>query len=220
MSADGKMVVVKWMDTRSVTLLSSCCGTEPVDTTKRYDKKQKKYVQVERPACVRFYNNHKGGVDLNDFLISLYRIRMKTKKWSVKVIFHFTDLALVNSWLNYKEDTKEAGYTKSQVLHLLDFRMQVAEALIRGSQDRKRHGRPSADASGHYEHHHRAAVQIPGPDVRWDQKGHWPDPQVMTNSPRCRLSGCKDKSQVQCSKFKVFLCLKAGKNCFRDFHDK
>lgn len=81
---------------------------------------------------------------------------MKTKKWSVKVIFHFTDLALVNSWLNYKEDTKEAGCTKSQVLHLLDFRMQVAEALIRGSQDRKRRGRPSADASGHYEHHHRA----------------------------------------------------------------
>lgn len=219
-SADGKMVVVKWMDTRSVTLLSSCCGTEPVDTTKRYDKKQKKYVEVERPACVRFYNNHKGGVDLNDFLISLYRIRMKTKKWSVKVIFHFTDLALVNSWLNYKEDTKEAGYTKSQVLHLLDFRMQVAEALIRGSEERKRRGRPSADASGHSEHHHRAAVQIPGPDVRFEQEGHWPDPQVMTNSPRCRLSGCKAKSQVQCSKCKVFLCLKAGKNCFRDFHHK
>ncbi|KAL3225903.1 hypothetical protein MRX96_025375 [Rhipicephalus microplus] len=160
-SADGKMVVVKWMDTRSVTLLSPCCGTEPVDTTKRYDKKQKKYVEVERPACVRFYNNHKGGVDLNDFLISLYRIRMKTEKWSVKVIFHFTYLALVNSWLNYKEDTKEAGYTKSQVLNLLDFRMQVAEALIRGSEKRKRRGRPSADASGHSEHHHRAAVQIP-----------------------------------------------------------
>ncbi|KAH8034580.1 hypothetical protein HPB51_025778 [Rhipicephalus microplus] len=124
------------------------------------------------------------------------------------------------SWLNYKEDTKEAGYTKSQVLHLLDFRMQVAEALIRGSKERKRRGRPSADASGHSEHHHRAAVQIPGLDVRFEQEGHWPDPQVMTNSPRCRLSGCKAKSQVQCSKCKVFLCLKAGKNCFRDFYHK
>ncbi|KAH9378716.1 hypothetical protein HPB48_006100 [Haemaphysalis longicornis] len=145
---------------------------------------------------------------------------MKTKKWSVKVIFHFTDVALVKSWLNYKEDTKQAGYTKNQVLHLLDFRMQVVEALIRGSQERKRRGRPSADASGHSEHHHRAAVPISGPDVRCDQKGHWPDPQVMTNSPRCRLSGRKAKSQVQCSECKVFLCLKAGKNCFRDFHDK
>ncbi|KAH8008711.1 hypothetical protein HPB51_003358 [Rhipicephalus microplus] len=124
------------------------------------------------------------------------------------------------SWLNYKEDTKEAGYTRSQVLHLLDFRIQVAEALIRGSEERKRRGRPSADASGHSEHHHRAAVQIPGPDVRFEQEGHWPDPQVMTNSPRCRLSGCKAKSQVQCFKCKVFLCLKAGKNCFRDFHHK
>ncbi|XP_065280715.1 piggyBac transposable element-derived protein 3-like [Dermacentor albipictus] len=141
-SADGKLVVVKWMDTRSVTLLSSCCGAESVGSTRRYDKKQKKYVEVKRPASVRFYNTHKGGVDLNDFLISLYRIKMKTKKWPVKVIFPFTDLALVNSWLSYKEDAKEAGYTKSQVLHLLDFRMQVAEALIRGSQERKRRGLP------------------------------------------------------------------------------
>lgn len=218
-SADGKMVVVKWMDTRSVTLLSSCCGTEPLDSTKRYDKKQKKYVEVERPASVRLYNKHKGGVDLNDFLVSLYRIKLKTKKWSVKVIFHFTDLALVNSWLNYKQDCKKAGCEKSQVLCLLDFRMQVAEALIKGSQERKRRGRPSKDASDPPAYHHRAAVQIPGPDIRFDQEGHWPDPQVMANSARCRLSECKSKSQVQCSKCKVFLCLKAGRNCFRDFHN-
>ncbi|KAH9377613.1 hypothetical protein HPB48_021341 [Haemaphysalis longicornis] len=75
-------------------------------------------------TSIRFYNKHKGEVDLNDLLISLYRTRMKTKKWPVKVIFHFNDLALVNSWLNYKEDTKEAGYTKSQMLHLLDFRLR------------------------------------------------------------------------------------------------
>ncbi|KAH9364194.1 hypothetical protein HPB48_007581 [Haemaphysalis longicornis] len=100
---------------------------------------------------------------------------MKTKKWSVKVIFDFTDVALVNSWLNYKVDTKQAGYTENQVLHLLDFTMQVAEALIRGSQELKRRERASVDASGHSEHHHRAAAAIPAPDVRCDQEGHWPD---------------------------------------------
>lgn len=127
---------------------------------------------------------------------------------------------LSQHWLNYTEDCKEAGCTKSQVLCLPDFQMQVAEALIKGSQERKRRGSPSTDASDPPVYHHRVAVQIPGLDIRFDQEGHWPDPQVMVNLPRCRLSECKAKSQMQCSKCNVFLCLKAGKNCFRDFHNQ
>lgn len=36
-----------------------------------------------------------GGVDIVDQQMKYYRIFIKTKKWSEKVIIHFLDLALV-----------------------------------------------------------------------------------------------------------------------------
>ena len=44
-SVDGaKLLVIKWIDNRSVTVLSSFDSVEPMETVKRYDKKEKKFV--------------------------------------------------------------------------------------------------------------------------------------------------------------------------------
>ena len=39
-----------------------------------------------------------GGVDKSDMMISLYRIRMKIKKWYRRLIFHMVDLGCSNAW--------------------------------------------------------------------------------------------------------------------------
>ena len=39
-----------------------------------------------------------GGVDKWYMLISLYRSKLKTKKWYKRIIFHLIDLAIVNDW--------------------------------------------------------------------------------------------------------------------------
>lgn len=36
--SDGSVSLVKWMDTRFVMLMSSCLGSDLIDTAKRYDK--------------------------------------------------------------------------------------------------------------------------------------------------------------------------------------
>ena len=53
-------------------------------------------------------------------------------------------------------------------------------------------------------------------DVRFDQVAHWPSP--TTNKNRCRL--CSMTCRMQCSTFKIFLCLQADRNCSVDFHTK
>ncbi|CAH1978832.1 unnamed protein product, partial [Acanthoscelides obtectus] len=103
---DGEIVVVQWYDLKSVLLASTRLGIQPSDECKRWSKKDSKYIQVARPYIVAKYNDCMGGIDLIDRMISYYRIQARSKKWTVRVIFHFFDLALANSWIFYRRDKK------------------------------------------------------------------------------------------------------------------
>jgi hypothetical protein len=99
-SKQGDVCVVRWLDNGVVTLASTLAGVEPQDKVKRWSNSAKEHIDVDRPRAVQLYNNFMGGVDKIDFLISLYRIRAKTRKWPVRMIFHFLDFALANSICN------------------------------------------------------------------------------------------------------------------------
>jgi len=80
-SRDGKVVLVKWFDNRSVVLASNFVGVGHEDEIERWDKKERQFVKVKRPEVVKKYNRGMGGVDKLDQLISLYRIDIKSRKW-------------------------------------------------------------------------------------------------------------------------------------------
>ena len=98
-SKEKDICVVSWFDNSAVTLASSFTGAKPIDYVKRWSVAEKKFVMICCPACVQVYNEFMGGVYKLDGLIAYYRIRSKTKKWSLRVIYHFVDFALANSWL-------------------------------------------------------------------------------------------------------------------------
>ena len=60
---------VLWLDNKAVTLLSTYMGSSPVQEVKRFDKKEKKRVEVPCPNLVLEYNKHMGGVDLLDSIL-------------------------------------------------------------------------------------------------------------------------------------------------------
>ena len=67
-------------------------------------------IQVICPSVIMTYNNFMGGMDLLDSLLALYRIPVRSKKWYLRIIFHFLDKALVSAWLIYRADCTKADF--------------------------------------------------------------------------------------------------------------
>ena len=69
--------VVKWYDNRVVILYSTCAGTQPIATVKRYDRSKKEIVTVPCSSMVKILNQNISGEDLLDALIAYFRINIK-----------------------------------------------------------------------------------------------------------------------------------------------
>lgn len=124
-SSDG-VVVCDWFDNRLVTVASNYHSVEPTTTQRRWNSKEKKFVNIPCPNLVTAYNKSMGGVDKCDMMVSLYRMSMKGRKWYKRLFFHFTDLAVINAWTMLRQTTQPK-------LKLVNFKMDVAVALLKGN---------------------------------------------------------------------------------------
>ncbi|XP_054746160.1 piggyBac transposable element-derived protein 3-like [Anastrepha obliqua] len=77
---NNNILCVKWFDNKPVPLISSCESNEPVGICKRWNPKEKAYIDVARPAIVASYNKGMGGVDLADMLMELYKVNHRSNK--------------------------------------------------------------------------------------------------------------------------------------------
>ncbi|TDH12263.1 hypothetical protein EPR50_G00070150 [Perca flavescens] len=216
---DGKLCLVKWYDNKPVLLMSVVHGTQPEDTCQRWDKKVKQYVTVSRPSIVREYNIKMGGVDLMDRMISYYRMSTRTRKWTMRMVMHFTDLALPNSWLLYRKDHAICAGPKTRPIQFLQFRMEVAKILL------AQHHGADADLSTQSEEEEdsnqgvkRHVTELPHVSVRRRANAHLPEMIGLKNAMRCRQLGCTGRTRVRCMTCKVFLCLQTERNCYSAFH--
>nr|XP_029716381.1 piggyBac transposable element-derived protein 3-like [Aedes albopictus] len=78
--SSDNIIIVTWIDNKAIHLISTYNGVMPLDIVNRWSTAQKKFISVDRPMIVRDYNQNMGGIDLNDFLVALYRTSIGTKK--------------------------------------------------------------------------------------------------------------------------------------------
>lgn len=216
---DDDLALVKWKDNKSVMMISNCTGADNTSLIKRWDKPTKTYVDVTCPKVISNYNRYMGGVDVLDQQIEYYRAFIKTKKWTLKVIIHFLDLAVANAWRLYRNDCIANNVPQNRILDLLHFRLDVAEGLT------------ETPTKGHLQPEENDEIDVgvlavkkykqPTPSVakRHDNFGHLPYFDDNITSPRvCKLEVCNSRSKIMCTKCKVYLCLSRGKNCFSEYH--
>lgn len=106
--------MTKWLDNRTVTQASNYMSIGDCDTVRQWDKSLKKFVNISRPEVIKEYNRAIGGVDLFNRFISLHGINIRSKKWTLRLIFHAIDMAVCNSWLEYKIACERAEVKKKK----------------------------------------------------------------------------------------------------------
>ncbi|KAK5862504.1 hypothetical protein PBY51_017894 [Eleginops maclovinus] len=163
---------------------------------------------------------------LNRDLQNLYSIPLTASAptcWPQAVLWYLTDLALVNSWLLYKQDHGAV----SVPLTLMAFRLEVSKSLIfsNGSdtQDSVPPQPPREKSHATNEKPNPSLVdESPLPDAatRYDGSGHWPEQLEEGEGGRCRYGDCQRTSRVLCLKCCVFLCISRNHNCFLNFHNQ
>ena len=126
-------MVYKWMDNRSVQLLSSALeGINDILSVQRREKDSKTKSSVPYPKVVKFYNSGMGGVDLMDLHTAAYCLDRKSYvRLYLHIFFDLMDIACVNSYLIYK-------MKHPNKLSLLDYKIVVTKNLIQYHQGRKR----------------------------------------------------------------------------------
>ena len=76
----------------------------------------------KKPDSVLYYNKTKVGVDLYEQMTRLYSVKVTSRHWPVHVFYNVVDMALVNSWILYKQ------VCQSSISHR-EFIQRVAEEL-------------------------------------------------------------------------------------------
>ena len=170
-------LVTAWKDNKTVYIASSCIGSTPITTTKRYCRKEKKKIEIPIPACVALYNRTMGGVDSMDQRVSHCRSSIRGKKWYFPIAINLFDITIVNAWHLHRLNSSE-----TKRMDLNTFRTSVAESLLQ--HNNKKQTKASVSRS-----------------IRFDELNHIV--QYTSQKNRCRL--CQKTANFTCRKCNVHL---------------
>ena len=97
------LIICARYDNRRVLTISNCLRKDLNCDANRSDRSQRKKIIIKRPASVELYNQFMGGVDKANMYLPLYRSKFRSRKWYHRIVTHFFNLAVVNSYVLYKE---------------------------------------------------------------------------------------------------------------------
>src|SRR5215469_5043098 len=92
----GNQSIVRWKDKRDVYVLTNM-HTPPVEGNFCDESGH-----AVKPRVIEDYNAHMGYVDKSDRMVNSYGIARRTWKWTKKLFFHLTDMAILNAFLLHK----------------------------------------------------------------------------------------------------------------------
>lgn len=192
----------KYLDRKGVFMLTTAMSGRPFGEAERWCRKQKAKVKVPVPRTILDYNASMHPVDSHNSYVSLYRTTIRNKRWYVKFFFYLMDTVVVNAWLLYCRKCRDE---KTKPAPLLNFKMDIANGLVRNSANRAAVPRQKPQEP-------RAATP-PGNAVH-----HLPD--YVEKKARCRYDKCGRTTFVRCKTCRLALCFTRARNHFAQYHER
>lgn len=186
-----------WKDTKCVTVMSNeHPGHSENKVTRNVKDKDGKNAkkEVPIPAIIYSYNRFMNGVDRSDQLIKNYNVLRKTRKYWKTLFLHYIDIAIVNSYILYKEmhpQPRMSHYTFRETLvrQMCNIEITISQSVAGRKPDTTIE--------------HRSERMVKGSDCVY-----------------CKLvHGVRRRTTRQCVKCQAPLCLLA-RNCFQKFHQE
>ena len=113
------MLMVRYEDKKEIYFLSTIHEAN----TGRVAKWGRNDISVSKLTLVNDYNKNMVGVDCNDTVIGNYSLVRKTRKWTMKVVMHFIEEAVFNSFTLY--DKVNPGK-----LRFMQFKLHIMKKTI------------------------------------------------------------------------------------------
>jgi len=227
-SADEKIGIIKWFEKKTVTFASNYITSGQPDKIECYDKKKKSYIGVSRPEVVKLYNETIRGIFLHDHLTSIHRIFLKSQEWTLHMLFHFFDMGICNSWLEYTNDAQATNLPKRNTMDLFSFKYKIAHHLITVGSTKTTPSKcessttsPKTNVQPESLSKNTEFDSSNSPEeIRYDHIDHLPQFDDLEYATLCKNEGCSKKSHVICRKCKIHLCVTSKRNCFYEYHHK
>lgn len=195
------LLAIKWFDKREVTILSAIHEARLGNTGKLHWQTR---AQIRKPVSVIDYNKNMGSVDTSDMQISYVACARKSVKWHRKLFFHLLDIAVLNSYVLYKEKTG-----RNTQFH--DFRLQLIRQIVAMySKPKASRGRPNGVDNPVRLVGRHFPTPIPSTSTKQD-----PRKQCVVCANTAKRAKKRAESRYECADCNVGLCIS---DCVRDYH--
>ena len=134
--ANSGITVIRWYNNGLVQLASSYLGNQNGNNVIRWSANENKKIEIERPAIVQECNAHIHGVDLRDMLLALYRVRVRSTKFYMRIVYYCMGVAITNGWLIYRKFVDQNKILKKKQMNLCTFQSRIAKALLLGKKEK------------------------------------------------------------------------------------
>ena len=163
--------MVGWKDSKAVYMASNQYRAEVKKTCKRFNRQEKKEVQVPMPEMFNHYHKEMGGVDYLDNMVAVYRVPFRVKKWWSPFYTWSLSVSAVNAWRLRMRITEQKE-------PFLDFLRELVMEMVttHGHPPLKRGPSIGIGSAG------QAADSL-----RFDGLNHWIGEQDGRNRRNCKL---------------------------------
>lgn len=150
-----------------------------------------------------------GHVDKADMLKSLYEIYRKSKRWWLRIFWHFIDVTLVNLFILYRKSSV------GRCTEFKDFRVAVSRGLV-GIPRREKRDRKS---DTRYLSNKNYKRYVPS-ETRYKESAHMLEYSISLKCVYCSTKKEPYRTKWLCIICNVGLCMNDKKNCFVKYHQK